>query len=30
MERKESNPGMLDLMIQPAFTVENGIIEKVN
>lgn len=30
MERKESNPGMLDLMIQPAFAVENGIIEKVN
>ena len=30
MEQKESNPGMLDLMIQPAFTVKNGIIEKVN
>ncbi len=30
MERKESNPGMLDLMIQPAFTVENGVIQKVN
>ena len=30
MEQKESNPGMLDLMIQPAFTVENGVIEKVN
>ena len=30
MERKESDPGMLDLMIQPAFSVENGVIEKVN
>lgn len=30
MTRKESNPGMLDLMIQPAFSVENGVIEKVN
>lgn len=30
MEQKESNPGILDLMIQPAFTVKNGIIEKVN
>ena len=30
MERKESEPGMLDLMIQPAFSVENGAIVKVN
>ena len=30
MERKESDPGMLDLMIQPAFSVENGAIVKVN
>ena len=30
MTRKESDPGMLDLMIQPAFSVENGVIEKVN
>ncbi len=30
MEQKESNPGILDLMIQPAFSVENGTIQKVN
>ena len=30
MERKESDPGMLDLMIQPAFSVENGVVVKVN
>ena len=30
MERKESNSGILDLMIQPAFTVKDGIIDQVN
>lgn len=30
MERKESDPGMLDLMIRPAFSVENGVVAKVN
>ena len=30
MEQKESTSGMLDLMIQPAFTVKDGIIDKVN
>ena len=30
MEQKESTSGMLDLMIQPAFTVKDGIIERVN
>lgn len=30
MERKESNSGILDLMIQPAFTVKDGIIDRVN
>lgn len=30
MERKEPNSGMLDLMIQPAFTVKDGVIDRVN
>lgn len=30
MEQKEANSGMLDLMIQPAFTVKNGIVDQVN
>ena len=30
MEQKESQVGMLDLMIQPAFTVKDGMIDKVN
>lgn len=30
MERKELNSGMLELMIQPAFTVKNGVVEQVN
>lgn len=30
MEQKESNSGILDLMIQPAFTVKDGVIDKVN
>ena len=30
MEHKESTSGMLDLMIQPAFTVQDGVIVKVN
>lgn len=30
MERKESNSGILDLMIQPAFTVKDGVIDQVN
>jgi signal transduction histidine kinase len=30
MEQKESTSGMLDLMIQPAFTVRNGVIDQVN
>lgn len=30
MEQKESTSGMLDLMIQPAFTVKDGIVDKVN
>ena len=30
MEHKESTSGMLDLMIQPAFTVRDGVIESVN
>ncbi len=30
MERKESNSGILDLMIQPAFTVKDGVIDRVN
>lgn len=30
MEQKESTSGMLDLMIQPAFTVRDGVIDKVN
>ena len=30
MERKESNSGMLDLILQPAFTVQDGVIAAVN
>lgn len=30
MERKESNSGMLDMMIQPAFTVRDGMIDAIN
>lgn len=30
MERKESNPDLLDLMIQPAFMVKDGVIVRVN
>lgn len=30
MEQKESTSGMLDFMIQPAFTVRDGVIESVN
>lgn len=30
MERKESNSGILDLMIQPAFTVKDGVVDRVN
>ncbi len=30
MERKESNSGILDLMIQPAFIVKDGVINRVN
>lgn len=30
MERKESNAGMLDFIIQPAFTVRDGVIDTVN
>lgn len=30
MEQKKSTSGMLDLMIQPAFTVKEGVIEQVN
>lgn len=30
MERKESNSGILDLMIQPAFTVKDGVVDQVN
>ncbi len=30
MERKESNIGMLDLIVQPAFAVRNGVIATVN
>ena len=30
MERKESKSGILDLMIQPAFTVKDGVIDRVN
>ena len=30
MERKESNSGMLDLIIQPAFTVRDGVVDTRN
>lgn len=30
MEQKESNSGILDLMIQPAFTVKDGIVDQIN
>ena len=30
MERMESTSGLLNLMIQPAFTVKNGEVELVN
>lgn len=30
MEQKESNSGILDLMIQPAFTVKDGVVERIN
>ena len=30
MEQMESNTGMLELMIQPAFAVKDGIIVQVN
>lgn len=30
MEQKESNSGILDLMIQPAFTVKNGVVDRIN
>lgn len=30
MEHKESNSGILDLMIQPAFTVKAGVVDRIN
>ena len=30
MEQKESNSGILDFMIQPAFTVKNGVVDRIN
>ena len=30
MEHKKSNSGILDLMIQPAFTVKAGVVDRIN